>query len=225
MHTAASPNQLVVDHLAYAEALAVDLIDQLNLRPLINLDEAISFANVALTESAHRFKSTVGRTGQPVPFKTFSFPRIRGAVIECVRRTVRSRRLHELETEQSKTLEQRTAPLPQNPARNHAPAGESRADAALEQPAFAREAEHALHREALDAFATRDGVLKAIRELPELEQQVIFLHFYEDMSCERIALRMGISGSYAQRLCKKALHSLRTSLKEFDNAGVEGALQ
>jgi RNA polymerase sigma factor (sigma-70 family) len=235
MQTAPSPQRLVVDHLSYAEALTVEVIDQLNLRPLINLDEALSFANTALTEAAHRYQPRVGRTGQAVSFTTFSFKCIRGAVIDGVRRTRAGRHEHELSRQARAALEKRTVPQPHDyvtrPKDRHWVGAENHsdydhpADATSQSPAFARETEHVLHKETVDALGRRDAVLKAIRQLPEIEQQVVFLHFYEDMSCEQLALRLGISGSYAQRLCKKALRSLRESLKDLDIIDVEGALQ
>jgi RNA polymerase sigma factor (sigma-70 family) len=228
----ASPNQLVADHLSYAEALTVETIDRLSLRALINLDEALSFVNAALTEAAHRYQPTIGRTGQAVPFTTFSFPRIRGAVIEAVRKTRSGRRDYERSRDASAALEQRTAPYPSD-CFTAGPAlltklesgSEVAADLTSQNPAFARETEHALYRETFEALGRRDSVLKAIRQLPEIEQQIVFLHFYEDLPCERIARRLGISGSYALRLRNKALLSLRKSLKDFDTNGGGGGLQ
>jgi RNA polymerase sigma factor (sigma-70 family) len=224
----ASPNQLVIDHLKYAEALTVDVIDQFNLRPLINLDEALSFANTALTEAAQRFQPKLGRTGRAVPFTTFSFSRIRGAVIDGIRQSRRSRHEFDLHVAARKTLEQRTAPFPADVPRNSStkrhPNFESAADASR-SPAFTREAERALHEETLHALAARDAIAKAIGQLPEIEQQVIFLHYYEDMSCERLAPRLGISSSYALRLRNNALQSLRKLLKDFDADSTEGAVQ
>lgn len=226
----ASPNQLVIDHLKYAEALTVDVIDQFNLRPLINLDEALSFANTALTEAAQRFQPKLGRTGRAVPFTTFSFSRIRGAVIDGIRQSRRSRHEFDLHVAARKTLEQRTAPYPADVPRitstsNRPPDFENAADAASRNPGFTREVERALHEETLHALAARDAIAKAIRQLPEIEQQVIFLHYYEDMSCERLAPRLGISSSYALRLRNNALQSLRKSLKDFDADSTEGAVQ
>jgi RNA polymerase sigma factor (sigma-70 family) len=234
MQTASSPNQLVAEHLEYAEALTVETLDRFNLRPLINFDEALCFANAALTEAAHRYQPRVGRTGQSVPFTTFSFTRIRGAVIDGVRRTRASRTEHGLSRQTRAALEQRTAPFPRDfaavvrpPSKsNHEHADfEHPADVTAQNPAFARETEHALHRETIEALGLRDSVLRAIRRLPEIEQQVIFLHFYEDLSCERLATRLGISGSYALRLRNKALGYLRTLLKEFNTDCTKGAVQ
>jgi RNA polymerase sigma factor (sigma-70 family) len=213
----ASPNQLVVDHLKYAEALTVDVIDQFNLRPLITLDEALSFANAALTEAAQRFQPKLGRTGRAVPFTTFSFSRIRGAVIDGIAHTARDHQQYKLLREASNNPGTRTAPLPSD-TRGHA-------IRRGENGSFEGKREDATDTDMVDALAARDAVIKAIRELPEIEQQVIFLHYYEDMACERLAPRLGISGSYALRLRNKALRSLRKSLKDFDTDSTEGAVQ
>lgn len=60
---------------------------------------------------------------------------------------------------------------------------------------------------------------EALSGLPEREQEILRLRFYDRLSQPEIAERIGVSQSYLSRLLRRTLASLRETLEE---SGVEG---
>src|SRR4051812_38333728 len=83
-----SSEQLITEHLPYTTAVTNDFLSQHNLRKLIRVDDAVAYGRLGLTEAAARFSPDPGTS-----FATFSFTRIRGAVIDGIRKTLTKDRL------------------------------------------------------------------------------------------------------------------------------------
>jgi len=64
------------------------------------------------------------------------------------------------------------------------------------------------HRELLERLA------QAITELPEREQQVIVMYYYEDLYMAEMAEILGISESRVSQLHTRALYNLARKLEE-----------
>ena len=79
-------HQLIADHLYYSGAVADACFNELDLRGTVPFADVLGWAHQGLVEAAARFSTASG-----TPFVTFSFLRIRGAVIDGVRKSIRSR--------------------------------------------------------------------------------------------------------------------------------------
>jgi RNA polymerase sigma factor for flagellar operon FliA len=196
MQTVTSPDRLVTDHLPYTAAVTKDLLNQFGLHAVIRSDDAVSYGRVGLMEAAARF-----RPGGGASFATFSYSRIRGAVMDGVRRTCAEGRL-----------------LVQGDDEADPHAGDWRQRRGTSTRASFDPTE------ILDARSLRAALLPAINALSDVERQVILLYYFEDLTFERIADRLGLSKSsksYIARVHNKALVELARRLRKL---GVEYGL-
>ena len=68
--------------------------------------------------------------------------------------------------------------------------------------------------ELLDNLSLRSALLTAIRALTNVERQVILLYYFEDLTLDRIASRLGVTKSYVARVHQRALLELARRLKK-----------
>ena len=64
----------------------------------------------------------------------------------------------------------------------------------------------------LEEFESRESVLQALRALPKLEQKVVLLRFYENLTQTQIAKELNISQMQVSRILARSLTTLRGSL-------------
>ncbi len=147
--------------------------------PWAELDELLQWGAVGMLEALRRYNSSHG-----VSLQVFAARRIRGAMIDGLRREGALRRGHttldEPEVEQSAVAD---GSAPQDPL-----ALLMRAD-------------------------LRTQLAAALRTLPPLEYQVLALHFYDEMNNREIAAILDISEGYATRIRQRALIDLAIRLK------------
>jgi len=142
--------------------------------PWAELDELLQWGAIGMLEAMQRFDRTQG-----VEFQAFALRRVRGAMLNGLRREGVLRRgesLFDADTVDSAALNGGTSP---------------------EDP-LAR-----LMRS--DNHAT---LAAALRRLPALEYKVLALHFYDEMNNREIAAILEISEGYASRIRKRALENL-----------------
>jgi RNA polymerase sigma factor for flagellar operon FliA len=72
-------DELIQNHLDYAKALALKIA--VKLPDHVDRDELIAYAQLGLTQAAHRYRPDCGAA-----FSTFSYYRIRGAVFDGIRK-------------------------------------------------------------------------------------------------------------------------------------------
>lgn len=60
-----------------------------------------------------------------------------------------------------------------------------------------------------DLVIDRHTALEGLRQLPEREQNILYLRFFHDMTQSHIAKRLGISQMHVSRLITKSCHQLR----------------
>ena len=206
-------NQLILDHLDYVRqicgTLAVRLPDGVDLQ---NLQAA---GVVGLIEAAQNFDPTRG-----VAFKTFSYPRIRGAIVDEIRRnSPLSQKVMQAVGRVRQTMDQLDAPA--TPETIADAAGMSiddvedclaairvafpqRWDDRLGVASNERQPEHDLE------FEERKRVLAdAIEELPERERLVITLYYLEELRLKEIGEILEISESRVSRILSRAELKLR----------------
>jgi len=202
-------NRLINEFLPYTGAVATAFMSELDLHGVVNYDDVLGYAHVGLTQAADRY-----RPGAGAQFKTFAFPRIRGAVIEGLRRSNRARGHHRhWKTSTTEAGADRTAPLPHRNWRQ----GNSTED---EPRAVAVDAEPTVDPfETLDVAFLRGEIRRALDALSDLDRQIIVLYYFEDLDRHRIAKRLGHPGWYISRRRNAALaqlaHVLHTTAADF----------
>jgi RNA polymerase sigma factor (sigma-70 family) len=146
--------------------------------PWADLDELLQWGAIGMLEATKRYDSAHG-----VNFQVFAARRIRGAMIDGLRREGALRRgesVMDADVVDSAALSGGTSP--EDPLRQ-------------------------LLRE-----ENRVMIVAALQELPPLEFRVLSLHYYNEMNNREIAAILGISEGYASRVRSRALASLAAIL-------------
>ena len=187
----------------------------------IDIGDLVQDGVIGLIDAAHRFDE-----GRGIKFETFAERRIRGAMIDALRkdawpRGVRRQR-RELGCEPSladlaakvgsdekrlgRTIVRINAIESTSPLANNDHLDESSLPQALipsepEQPDTAYEKEE-----------TRQRVLGAIESLPPREQKVIGLYYYGEATMKQIGAEIGVNESRVSQLHARAIRRLRDAL-------------
>jgi RNA polymerase sporulation-specific sigma factor len=146
--------------------------------PWAELDELLQWGAIGMLEAMQRFDPGLG-----VAFEAFAMRRVRGAMLNGLRREGRLRRgeaFFDPDVVDSAAFSNGSSP---------------------EDP-LAR----LLRADGNAALAT------ALRALPELEYRVLALHFHNDMNNREIAAILDMSEGYASRIRKRALAALAAQL-------------
>jgi RNA polymerase sigma factor for flagellar operon FliA len=210
----------------------LDLVDvlarhlQRRLGPATPLDELRSGGNEALLLAARSYDPARG-----VPFRRWAALRIKGAMFDAMRahgalpRRV-YRQLRALETAtltEEARLEEDAAHPPRTPEE-----ADTRLTAHLASLATSMtlsllstpegdELDHAPHEqtspeEQLAREELRVTIRECIAELPDAERQILEGHFYEDLTIDQTAARMGLSKSWGCRLHARAVEMVARAL-------------
>lgn len=142
--------------------------------PWADLDELLQWGAIGMMEASQRFNTSHG-----ISFQVFASQRIRGAMIDGLRREgshMRGRVVLDVESIDISNYQQN-------------------------QPKF----EQIISISQQD---DRTILAQALRTLPPLEYQILALHFYEELNNREISCVLDISEGYASRLRKRALDTL-----------------
>ena len=211
----------VKDYQGLVRSIALKLRAQLDLT--CDLDDLIAFGNQGLLEAKSRFDPTRG-----VQMNTFAYYRIRGAVLDGVRRMAYlPRRIHQ-KVRAAESLDLIAEPI--GDARAASPEAKadrvataqalddalSRVTAGFLMSAVGQGEEHqpeTPEEELVDA-QTRARVAKALEGLPERERALVNGFYFDGRQFDEVAAELGISKSWASRLHAKALDLLRVALTD-----------
>lgn len=142
--------------------------------PWAELDELLQWGAIGMMEAARRFDPNHG-----VSFQAFASRRIRGAMIDGLRRDgVRRRGEAVFPAEEVESAALVNGLAPEDPQ-----AILLRAD-------------------------NRNLLIAALKTLPEQDYHILAMHFFDDMNNREIAAVLDISEGYASRIRKRALESL-----------------
>jgi len=190
----------IAEHEKMVHSVAARLRRELSLQG--ELEDLLAFGFGGLLEARQRFDPTRG-----VRFQTFAYYRVRGAMLDGVRKMAfLPRRAHErLQHEEAPTARPAPSPLDRVFARLsaglttavplHGTLGDpTPEDALLRQESIVR-------------------LLQALSGLPERERFVIRHHYFEGRPLEDVGRDLGISKSWASRLHTRALRRLRAALE------------
>ena len=191
--------ELITRHEKMVRGLAHRLRRELSLRG--ELDDLIAFGFGGLLEAERRFDPARG-----VQFRTFAYHRVRGAMLDGVRKMADlPRRAHERLQEAGEAT---PTAMPNALDRAFTRMSATFSTATVLQGSFGDESPEA-------ALLKNESVARLLRALPRLSprQRVLVRGFYfEGRSIDGMAKELGISKSWASRLHRDALGELRDAL-------------
>lgn len=214
-------DRFIQEHAGLVKSIAHKIKAQLDLN--CQLDDLIASGYEGLVEAKQRFDPSRG-----VQFNTFAYYRVRGAILDGVRKMAYlPRRMHShLKAAMATDLITEDAA----DARSQTPEQRQDAQATVEQmhtilgrltTAYVAEAmghgpEEALKNpeSALAKAQQSDIVRKAVDTLPERERALIVGFYFEHRNFDEVAKDLNISKSWASRLHAKALDLLKAALEE-----------
>lgn len=198
----------------------------------VELAELVSYGREGLLDAARRFDPTRG-----VPFRGYASFRVRGAILDGVRKSSRlPRRAHERLN--GLLAANRTSEGAYEDVLAEPPPGATAADAEralaehlaamatavavglLTQTGFGDEGERiplAMEQNAEQALARAELlelVKSAIGELPEQEEALVRRHYLEGERFDHVAAELGLSKSWASRLHTRAIKRLSEKLRQ-----------
>lgn len=184
-------NELIAEHRRMVHGLAHQLRRELSFRG--EVDDLIAFGFGGLLEAENRFDP-----GRGVRFQTFAYHRIRGAMLDGMRKMVGPRRVlvqarngpPELERAFTRIRASLTDP---NPVRGRY--GDESPEAAL------------LKNESIGRL------FSALGTLSPREQRVVRARYFEARPLDEVAQELGVSKSWASRIHGRALRRLRAALE------------
>lgn len=190
--------EFIAQHERMVHGLANRLRRELSLRG--DLDDLIAFGFGGLLEARHRFDPARG-----VQFQTFAYHRVRGAMLDGVRKMSQlPRRAHERFQAAAETTPT-AAPTALDKAFRRMGALST---ATVLQGRFGNETPEAV-------LLKNESITRLLQALPSLSprQRVLVRGFYfEGRSIDAMARELGISKSWASRLHTNALRELRDAL-------------
>ena len=218
--TFSSRDALIYDHVDVARRVARKLARK--LPPSMSPDEVEGAAFLGLTEAASRFDSSRGE-----PFIAYAVKRIRGAVLDELRRTDTltrgGRRNARQIAEARRIVEQRNG--------GFAPAELVASELGLAAEDLARtcgrlDAAHRVSFDELGELASGDeaplaayareqekrAVARAIAELSERDRMIVSMYYGENYTLKEIGERLGVTESRACQLRARILARLRKAM-------------
>jgi RNA polymerase sigma factor for flagellar operon FliA len=215
--------QFVEEHEGFVRNIAAKTREQLSLP--CEIDDLVGFGYRGLLEARERFDPSQG-----VQFKTYAYYRVRGAMIDGVRKMVdvprrafaRMRAARALDTECESAGQIRAAV---ERTRTDLYASLQAVDSILSRVVTAYSLGGVLELENTDpdtpedlamAGERKEAVRGALERLPERERLLLRGVYLEDRTIDEVARQLGISKSWASRVHGKALDMLRNQIEPPD---------
>jgi RNA polymerase sigma factor for flagellar operon FliA len=225
-----SQNRRIVAGLPFVEALARRMAA--SMPNSIDLGDLVQDGVIGLIDAAHRFDEARG-----IKFETFAERRVRGAMIDALRRDAWPRGVRRQRRELEAAREALRRELGHEPSladlaarvgsderrlgrtivrintiESTSPlaAGEHLDESSL--PAALVPSEPDPPDAAYEKLETRGRVRAAIRLLPWREQKVIGLYYYGEVTMKQIGAEIGVNESRVSQLHARAIRRLRDSL-------------
>lgn len=215
-------NQLVLQYSPLVKYVAGRVRSELPA----NVDSAdlVSEGVIGLIDAIDKYEPERG-----LQFQTYAVPRIRGAILDSIRaadwvpRSVRSR-IREIDRA-GNTLRHRLARTPTDQELAEE-AGITVAELrqVREKPTYVASAADdelanvtevaSQFEELFEVDETRDLLIQAVGKLPERDQVVIALYFFEGFTLGEIGLILQVTESRVSQLRTRAIGALRTSMTE-----------
>jgi RNA polymerase sigma factor for flagellar operon FliA len=227
---AASENRRIVASLPFVESLARRMAA--SMPNSIDIGDLVQDGVLGLMDAAHRFDEARG-----IKFETFAERRVRGAMIDALRRDAwpRGVRRQRRELEAAREAlrlelghEPSMAELAKRVGSDEKRLGRtivrintiestsplSNGDHVVESslPAALVPSEPDAPDSAYEKLETRNRVRAAIQSLPKREQKVIGLYYYGEVTMKQIGAEIGVNESRVSQLHARAIRRLREAL-------------
>src|SRR5512140_2360856 len=229
---AASQNRRIVAGLPFVESLARRLAS--SMPHSIDIGDLVQDGVIGLIDAAHRFDEARG-----IKFETFAERRVRGAIIDALRRDAWPRGVRRQRRELDAAREALRRELGHEPSLADLAArvgsdekrlsrtivrintiestsplatGEHLDESSLPPPLVPSEPDSP--GTAYEKLETRDRVRAAIQSLPCRERKVIGLYYYGEVTMKQIGAEIGVNESRVSQLHARAIRRLRDALGE-----------
>ena len=217
MHNAAR-ERLITDNMQMAAACAMTFAANANLFDILPRDDVEAYAQQGLVEAAHRYNPNCG-----VDFRTYSWNRIRGAVLDGARKhrvegysRKLSLKFQALEDEQQVPEGYRVQIFLDSFRAYHNRPSAGKAE-------FAGDCIADPHHEPVDPEANapdtvldrqrlRKALLAAINALPARERALTLRHYYSDEKLREISAEDGVGYDVLRRIHARSIRRLRSTL-------------
>src|SRR5437667_484767 len=235
---AASQNRRVVAGLPFVEALARRMAA--SMPNSIDIGDLVQDGVLGLIDAAHRFDADRG-----IKFETFAERRVRGAMIDALRKDAWPRGVRRQRRELDAAREELRRELGHEPSMADLAArvgsDEKRLSRTIvrintiEATSPLATGEHLDERSlptvlvpsepdsphtAYEKAETRDRVRTAIQSLPWRERKVIGLYYYGEATMKQIGAEIGVNESRVSQLHARAIRRLRDALGDMNPQGV-----
>jgi len=235
---AASQNRRVVNGLPFVEALARRMAA--SMPNTIDIGDLVQDGVIGLIDAAHRFDEDRG-----IKFETFAERRVRGAMIDALRKDAWPRGVRRQRRELDAAREELRRELGHEPsmadlatrvgsdekrlsrtivrintieATSPLATGEHMDESSL--PTVLVPSEPDSPHMAYEKAETRDRVRTAIQSLPWRERRVIGLYYYGEVTMKQIGAEIGVNESRVSQLHARAIRRLRDALGDSNPQGV-----
>lgn len=215
-----SGDDFVREHEALVRRLAIRIRDQLALPT--DVDELMAYGYRGLVEAQARFDPERG-----VKFTTFAYYRVRGAILDGVREMAYLPRRAHTRRKAAEALDRAAEEVAMNRAADPDARRDLRGtldavDAIIGRTCAAfvisvvgqAEGPFADPEEEIIEKETRGLLGTALEVLPERERALVVGYYVEDRTLDELGREMGMSKSWASRLCSRALLRMRAVLEE-----------
>jgi RNA polymerase sigma factor for flagellar operon FliA len=232
--TTVSQNRRIVAGLPFVEALARRMAS--TMPNSIDIGDLVQDGMIGLIDAAHRFDEDRG-----IKFETFAERRVRGAIIDALRKDAWPRGVRRQRRELDAAREALRRELGHEPSMADLAArvgsDEKRLSRAIvrintiESTSPLATGEHVDESNlppalvpsepdapdtAYEKMETRDRIRAAIQSLPWREQKVIGLYYYGEVTMKQIGAAIGVNESRVSQLHARAIRRLRDALGEMN---------
>ena len=201
---------LVESHISYAHAVAAELLARFPSH--IDRQDVRAAAEYGLVQAANSFDASKG-----VAFSTFAYYRIRGAVFDLLRETVKASRFEEAANEFMVDYSAGAGASTPSYAEVKNLASGIVASYFLSLEKLSAEPQDKSAEAPLETLLRREqeqGIKQALMTLPEKNRRVLEAYYFEDLTLEEIGKRLGLSKSWVSRMHAKGLEMLRPAIEQ-----------
>jgi RNA polymerase sigma factor for flagellar operon FliA len=200
---------LIELHIGYAHAVAAELLARFPAH--IDRQDVRAAAEYGLVQAANAYDGSKG-----VAFTTFAYYRIRGAVFDLLRESIKTSRFEEAANEY--LLDYSTGT--ETGAPSYAEVKDLAAGVVASYflsfgklPSEPREQTADAPLDTLLRQEQEKKIKEALKMLPEKNRRVLEAYYFEDLSLEEIGKRLGLSKSWVSRIHAKGLEMLRPAIE------------
>lgn len=215
-------DDLIVSHLSYVRHILARMV--ISLPDAVDVENLESAGILGLVEAAQQFDASRG-----VPFKTFAFSRIRGAIIDELRRNCPlPQQMLQAISSVRKACESLEPPVTPEAIATATGLTAHQVEQCLAAIRLTRlgawdESSHASHvrrsedsaqpESNLERNESKELLAECIQQLPEQERIVVTMYYLEELRLKEIGLVLGLSESRISRILAKAEFRLKEQVR------------